>query len=144
MLLWHVFEIKFSTTCSILCFLVDAKFSAVFLHRFLVFLISKCFGLLSLFFIVISITFRLICPPTFFGCLSNSGTFTEHRTTSFIESTGVACSDSVSHNRVQVLSIPVLLLTCRLNLQMIVLGNQRLKPLRHVSCWTIQSEFWDL
>ena len=25
-----------------------------------------------------------------------------------IESTGVACSDSVSHNRVQVLSIPVL------------------------------------
>ena len=29
-----------------------------------------------------------------------------------IESTGVACSDSVSHNRVQVLSIPVLLLAC--------------------------------
>ena len=43
---------------------------------------------------------------------------------SFIESMGVACSDSVSHNWVQVLSIPVLLLaysqdwTC--NLQMIV------------------------
>ena len=43
---------------------------------------------------------------------------------SFIESTRVACSDSVSHNRVQALSIPVLLLassqdwTC--NLQMIV------------------------
>ena len=35
-------------------------------------------------------------------------TLTELRTTSFIESTGVACSDSVSHNRVQVLSIPVL------------------------------------
>ena len=30
----------------------------------------------------------------------------------FIESTEVACSDSVSHNRVQVLSIPVLLLAC--------------------------------
>ena len=44
-------------------------------------------------------------------CLSNSGTYTELRTTSFIESTGVVCSDSVSHNRVQVLSIPVLLLT---------------------------------
>ena len=28
---------------------------------------------------------------------------------SFIESTGVAWSDSVSHNRVQVLSIPILL-----------------------------------
>ena len=34
-----------------------------------------------------------------------------HRT-SFIESTGVACSDPVSHNRVQVLSILVLLLAC--------------------------------
>ena len=44
--------------------------------------------------------------------------------TSFIESTGVACSDSVSHKRVQVLSIPVLLLACSqdwtCNLQMIV------------------------
>ena len=41
-----------------------------------------------------------------------------------IESTGVACSDSVSYERVQVLSIPVLLLTCNqdwtCNLQMIV------------------------
>ena len=49
-----------------------------------------------------------------------------HRTwtTSFTESTEVACSDSVSHNRVQVLSIPVLLLACSedwtCNLQMIV------------------------
>ena len=41
--------------------------------------------------------------------MSNSEIYTELRTTSFIESTGVACSDSVSHNRVQVLSIPVLL-----------------------------------
>ena len=31
---------------------------------------------------------------------------------SFIESTEVTCSDFVSHNQVQVLSIPVLLLTC--------------------------------
>ena len=36
----------------------------------------------------------------------------ELRMTSFIESTGVTCSDSISHNRVQVLNIPVLLLTC--------------------------------
>ena len=46
-----------------------------------------------------------------------------HGTLNFIESTGVACSDSVSHNRVQVLSIPVLLLSCSqgwtCNLQMI-------------------------
>ena len=56
--------------------------------------------------------------------LSNSGTYTELGTTSFIESTEVTCSDSVSHNRVQVLSIPVLLLTCSkewtCNLQIIV------------------------
>ena len=48
----------------------------------------------------------------------------ELRTTSFIESTGIVCSDSVSHNQVEVLSIPVLLLACRQDwtckLQMIV------------------------
>ena len=64
-------------------------------------------------------------PPAFFRCLSNSGTFTELQTMSFIESTGVTCSDSVSHNQVQVLSIPVLLLVCSqdwtYNLRMIVL-----------------------
>ena len=57
-------------------------------------------------FIVISTMFWLICPPAFFRCLSNSGTYSELRTMSFIESTGVACSDSISHNQVQVLSIP--------------------------------------
>ena len=33
----------------------------------------------------------------------------ELQTMSFIESTGVACSDAVNHNQVQVLRIPVLL-----------------------------------
>ena len=66
-------------------------------------------------FIVISITFQSICPPAFFRCLSNSRTYTELRTMSFIESMGVACSDPICHNRVQVLSIPVLLLTCSNN-----------------------------
>ena len=42
-------------------------------------------------FIVISPTFRPIYSLAFFRCLSNSGTFTELRTTSFIETTGVAC-----------------------------------------------------
>ena len=51
----------------------------------------------------------------FFRCLSNSGTYTELWTTSFIESTGVACSDSVNHNRVQELRIPLLLLACSQN-----------------------------
>ena len=100
-------------------------------------------GFRTIVVIFISTTFRLICPP------SNSGTFTELRTTSIIESMGVVCSDFVSHNRVQVLSIPVLLLTCSqdwtYNLQMIIsLGNQRLGPLRYVSSWTIQSEFLGL
>ena len=69
--------------------------------------IIKVFQTIVFIFIVISTTFRPICPPAFFRCLSNSGTFTELRSTSFIETTGVACSDSVCHDRVQVLSIPV-------------------------------------
>ena len=62
--------------------------------------IIKGFWIIVFIFIVISTTFWLICPPAFFRWLSNSGTFTELRTISFNESTGVACSDSVSHNRV--------------------------------------------
>ena len=50
----------------------------------------------------------------FFGLLSSS--LLLFPTTSFIETTGVACSDSVSHNRVQVLSIPVLLKKKNLNI----------------------------
>ena len=95
-----------------------------FLKRSLLIFIIKGFRTIVFIFIVISPTFQPICPTAFFRCLSNSGTFTELRTTSFIETTGVACSDSVSHNRVQVLSIPVLLLACSedwtCNLQMIV------------------------
>ena len=95
-----------------------------FLRRSLMIFIIKGFRTIVFIFIVISTTFRPICPLAFFRCLSNSGTSTELRTTSFIESTGVACSDSVSHNRVQVSTIPVLLLACSQewtwNLQMIV------------------------
>ena len=69
--------------------------------------IIKGFRTIVFIFIVIS-TFWLICPTAFFRCLSNLGIYTELQTTSFIESTGVACSDSISHNWVQVLSIPVL------------------------------------
>ena len=86
--------------------------------------IIKGFRTIVFIFIVISTTFRPICPPAFFRCLSNSEIFTELRTTSFIESTGVICSNSVNHNRVQVLNIPVLLLACSQDwtckLQMIV------------------------
>ena len=86
--------------------------------------IFKCFWTIVFFFIVISTMFQPICPPAFFRCLLNSGTYKELWTMSFIESTRVACSDSISHNRIQVLSIPVLLLPCSrdwtCNLQMIV------------------------
>ena len=74
--------------------------------------IIKGFQTIVFIFIVISTTFRPICFQAFFRCLLNSGTYTELRTTSFIESTGVVCSDSISHNRVQMLVIPVLLLAC--------------------------------
>ena len=74
--------------------------------------IIKGFQTIVFIFIVISTMFWLICPPAFFRCLSNSGAFIEFWTMSFIESTGVVCSDSVCHNWVQVLSIPVLLLAC--------------------------------
>ena len=50
--------------------------------------IIKGFPTIVFIFIVISTMFRPICPPAFFRCLSNSGTFTELQTTSFIESTG--------------------------------------------------------
>ena len=71
--------------------------------------IIKSFQTIVFIFTAISTTFRPICLPALFRCLSNSGTYTELPTMSFIESMRVTCSNSVSHNRVQVLSIPVLL-----------------------------------
>ena len=64
----------------------------------------RAFGLLSS---------SLLSFPQRFGRYSSGVCRTrELRTMSFIESTLVACFDSVSHNRVQVLSIPILLLAC--------------------------------
>ena len=60
--------------------------------------IIQVYQTIVLIFIVIFITFRQICPPAFFRCLSNSGASTKHRTTSFIQSTRVDCSDSANHN----------------------------------------------
>ena len=76
-----------------------------FLRRSLMIFIIK--GFQTIVFIVISTTFPPICPPAFFRCfLSNLETYTELR---IIESRGgVTCSDSVYHNRVQVLKILVL------------------------------------
>ena len=91
-------------------FAAEIRFEELYLRKII--FIIKDFRTIVFIFIVISKTFRPICSPAFFRCLSKSGTYTEHRTTSFIESTRVACSDSVSHNRVQLLSILVLLLTC--------------------------------
>ena len=86
--------------------------------------IIKGFQTIVFIFIVISTMFRSICPLAFFRCLSNPETYTKLRTTSFIESMGVACSNYIKHNQVQVLSIPILLLACSqdwtCNFQMIV------------------------
>ena len=66
-------------------------------YLIVVIFIIKGFQTIVFIFIVISTTFLEL------GNL---------QTISFIESTGVVCSDSVNHKRVQVLSIPVLLLAC--------------------------------
>ena len=70
-----------------------------FLRRSTLIFIIKVFRTVFFIFIVISTMFRPICPPAFFRCLSNLGTFTELGTTSFIETTGVACSDSICRYR---------------------------------------------
>ena len=116
-----------------------------FLRRSLMNFIIKGFQTIVFIFIVIPTTFRPICLLAFFRCLPNSGTYTELRTTSFIESSGVTCSDSISHNRVQVLSISVLLVACcqdwTCNFQMIVsFGNH------YAMCpaGQFRVNFWDL
>ena len=91
-----------------------ALFKAIYIYIYIYIYISlRVFGLLSSSLLLFSQRFgRYILRPSSGVCLSNSGTSTELRTTSFIEFTGVTCSDSVSNNRVQVLSILVLLLAC--------------------------------
>ena len=123
-LVWHELNKKtnnsvifsnFNSLCYYNLILIIFEFSHnsnIFISWIMLFII-KGFRTVAFIIIVISTAFRLICPLAFFRCLSNLGTFTEFRTTSFIESTRVACSDSVSHNQVQVLSIPVLLLAFR-------------------------------
>ena len=76
-----------------------------FLRRSLMIFIIKGFQTIVFNFILISAMFRPICPPAFFRCLSNSRTYTELRATSFIEPTGFACSDSVSHNRIHSVTV---------------------------------------
>ena len=66
----------------------------IYIHICIHIFIINSFRTIVFIVIVISRTFRPICPLTFFKCLSNSGTSMELRTTSFIESTGVTCSDS--------------------------------------------------
>ena len=106
MVIWRHFDIKNSFhTTNVICF------------QFMI----KGFRTIVFILIIISSTFRPICRPAFFRCLSNSGTT---RNFDLYWIPGVACSDSVNHNRVQVLRIPILLLACcqdwTCNLQMIV------------------------
>ena len=118
-----------------------------FLKQSLMTFIIKGFRTIVFIFIVISTTFRPICPPAFFRCLSYSRTYTELRTTFFIESTGVACSDSISHNRVRVLSIPVLLLACSQDWTCRWLSPKKLREPTLITvtpCGQFGVNFWDL
>ena len=54
-----------------------------FLRQNLMIFIIKGFRTVVFIFMVISTTFRTICPPAFFRCLSNWGTLTELRTAFF-------------------------------------------------------------
>ena len=65
--------------------------SIVVVGTLLCIFIIKGFQTIVFIFIVISTTFRLICPLALFRCLSNLGTYMELWTTSFIEFAGVAC-----------------------------------------------------
>ena len=63
--------------------------------------IIQGFRTIGFIFIIIFTTFRSICPPAFIRFyLSNSEVYTELRTTYFILSMGVICSDSVCYNRI--------------------------------------------
>ena len=121
--IWQTCKQITKSAIIVMCFTISS-YVFKFLRQSLMIFIIKGFWTIDFIFIVISTMFWPICPPAFFRCLLNPGTFTELRPTSFIESTGIACSDSVSYNRVQVLSIPVLLLTCSqdwtCNLHMII------------------------
>ena len=115
----HVFGAIDEGTETLLTFLFWSNWNLEFvLNRWIYIITSKKYFVIKGFqtivfiFIVISTMFRPIRLPAFFRYLSNSGTYMELRTMSFIESAEVTCSDSISHIWVQVLSIPVLLLTC--------------------------------
>ena len=80
-------------------------FLSEFLRWSLMIFIIKSFQTIVFIFIVISTMFWPICPPAFFRCLLNSGTYMELRTTSFIESMGVACSDFSRTHSIMVIGI---------------------------------------
>ena len=67
--------------------MITFKLSEFPSRRLMVF-IFKGFRTIVFIFIVICTTFRPICPPAFFRCLSNSGTYSELQTTPFTESMG--------------------------------------------------------
>ena len=92
-LLFFFFFLNFSTVASLY------QLSKFLRRNLMIFIIKGIWTIVFMFIIIATfLTFQSICPPAFFRCLSNSGTYMELRTTSFIESTGVACSDSVRWN----------------------------------------------
>ena len=100
------------------------------------FLSLRVFGLLSSSLLLFPQRFSQYVLQPFSDVCRTRETFTELQTTSFIESTGVACSDSVSHNRVQVLSIPevLVLYIWKFNILLIAL----------VHCWNFSRDNFNI
>ena len=86
--------------------------SESFRWSLMIFLSLRVFGLLSSSLLLFPQRFGRYVHPSSSGVCRTRGIYTELQTGFFNESTGVVCSDPVSHNRVQVLSIPILLLAC--------------------------------
>ena len=76
---WYSNCVQTNDLCKIELFEIELFELSKFLRWSMRIFIIKGFRTILFIFIVISTTFRLICPLAFFRCLSNSGTFTELR-----------------------------------------------------------------
>ena len=87
------------------CWTGTSYYLSKFIWWSLIIIITLNIQTIDLIFIVMSTTFRSICPSAFFRCfMSNSGVYTESRTEPMNWTTGVNCSNSVNHGRALVLS----------------------------------------
>ena len=97
---WPSSSCKYTSPSRILLHSLDQAAGGIHLYvntnkiEFMWFLSLRVFGLLSSSLLLFLQCFGMIYLLAFFRCLSNSGIFSELQTTSFIETTGIACPDS--------------------------------------------------